>query len=47
MNTTDRHLSETQVLERFEGDPDSINPMYLFWSLLPARSCRPLGKCNP
>ena len=32
MNTTDRHLSETQVLERFEGDPDSINPMYLFWS---------------
>ena len=32
MNTTDRHLSETQVLERFEEDPDSINPMYLFWS---------------
>ena len=32
MNRTDRHLSELQVLERFEEDPDSINPMYLFWS---------------
>ena len=32
MNRSDRHLSEMQVLERFEEDPDSINPMYLFWS---------------
>ena len=32
MNTTDRNLSEMQVLERLEEDPDSINPMYLFWS---------------
>lgn len=32
MNVSDRQLSDIQVLEKFEADPDSINPMYLFWS---------------
>ncbi len=32
MYMSDRRLSDMQVLEKFEEDTDSINPMYLFWS---------------
>ena len=32
MNSTDRRLSDMEVLRKFDEAPDSINPMYLFWS---------------
>ena len=32
MYMSDRRLSDMQILEKFEEDPDSVNPMYLFWS---------------